>query len=172
MPTRYHSVYIGLGSNLENPWEQLHQAVSAIKQVPDTKFQALSNIYKSCPLGPQEQPEFLNAVALISTALPPEKLLDQLQRIEKQQHRVRSIHWGPRTIDLDILLYADLIIKSKRLTVPHPEIAQRDFVLIPLADICPHLVFPGGVRLADLIRAKPQTNIQLYKSASVFFENQ
>ena len=128
-------VFIGLGSNLDDPVVQLKQALEHLNQLHAVILIKTSAFYRSKPMGPQDQPDFVNAVAELETNLSAEKLLDELQQIEYSQGRVRSLHWGPRTLDLDILLYGDEMIKTDRLTVPHAGIAQRNFVLVPLADI-------------------------------------
>ena len=166
MGASYEAAYIGLGSNLDNPETQIQQAVIALKKLPETVFQTLSNIYQSKPVGPQNQPDYLNAVALLSTALSPESLLGQLQQIEQQQHRVRDRHWGPRTIDLDILLYGERVLDSERLTIPHREMIHRDFVLVPLADISPHLVLPNGKHLYQLTQHKNKLQVSFFKSGA------
>ena len=128
-------VFIGLGSNLDEPVDQLKRSIGQLNQLHEVQVNAVSSFYKSKPMGPQDQPDFVNAVVELETGLSAEKLLDELQYIEHSQGRVRSLHWGPRTLDLDILLYGDEMIKTDRLTVPHAGIAQRNFVLVPLADI-------------------------------------
>ncbi|GAA4347686.1 2-amino-4-hydroxy-6-hydroxymethyldihydropteridine diphosphokinase [Kangiella taiwanensis] len=136
--------YIALGSNLENPAQQVHDALLAIDQLPGTYLLAYSSLYQSAPMGPQDQPPFINAVAKVHTRLAPLELLDKLQAIEKQQGRVRKERWGARTIDLDIVLYDHTIMQTERLTLPHYGAKERDFVLLPLAEISPTLVFPDG----------------------------
>lgn len=128
-------VFIGLGSNLDDPVVQLKKAIEQLNQLPQVSLIKTSAFYRSKPMGPQDQPDFVNAVVELETGLSADKLLDELQRIEHSQGRVRSLHWGPRTLDLDILLYGDEVIATERLTVPHAGIAQRNFVLVPLADI-------------------------------------
>ncbi|WP_127477964.1 2-amino-4-hydroxy-6-hydroxymethyldihydropteridine diphosphokinase [Sulfurivermis fontis] len=144
--------YIGLGSNLDNPAEQLRRALTALAGIPDTRLAACSRFYRSAPLGPQDQPDYVNAVAALDTGLAPEALLDALQAIETAQGRVRLRRWGPRTLDLDILLYGDTVLATPRLSVPHPGLAERSFVLYPLAELVPDLLLPDGRRLADLLR--------------------
>ena len=142
--------YIALGSNLYTPLEQLKRALNALAQLPQTQLMAVSSFYRSKPLGPQDQPDYLNAAVEISTALSPLALLDELQRIENEQGRVRLRRWGERTLDLDILLYGDEIIQSERLTVPHYDMHNREFVIVPLAEIAPNLILPNGQKLAEL----------------------
>lgn len=142
--------YIALGSNLHTPREQLKRALKALAQLPQTQLMAVSSFYRSKPLGPQDQPDYLNAAVEISTALSPLALLDELQRIENEQGRVRLRRWGERTLDLDILLYGDEIIQTERLTVPHYDMHNREFVIVPLAEIAPNLILPNGQKLAEL----------------------
>ncbi len=135
-----YTVFIGLGSNIENPLEQLRQAKSAIAQLSQTYIIAASSLYQSKPVGPQDQPDFLNAVLCIATEFSPQQLLAALQQIEQQQGRQRIQHWGPRTLDLDILLFDDQMIDQPDLKIPHPEMLNRAFVLVPLAEIAPEQV--------------------------------
>jgi len=146
--------YIGLGSNLEEPLAQVQRAFTELARIPDTALLARSAIYSSHAVGP-EQPDYINAVALLDTQLAPLALLDALQALEQAHQRVRIQHWGPRTLDLDLLLYGDQIIAEERLTVPHPYLTQRSFVLYPLADITPTLHLPDGTALADLLGRCP-----------------
>ena len=144
--------YIGLGSNLASPEIQLGNALDELGQLADCCLIRSSSLYTSPPMGPADQPDYINAVARLDTALSAEHLLDRLQQIEQSHHRVRRTHWGPRTLDLDILLYAEQIISSPRLQVPHPGMAQRAFVLVPLAEIAgEELVIPQLGRLGDLL---------------------
>ncbi|MFZ7172933.1 2-amino-4-hydroxy-6-hydroxymethyldihydropteridine diphosphokinase [Avibacterium volantium] len=145
-------VYIALGSNLATPVQQLENALHALQQLPHSQLVAVSHFYQSKPLGPQDQPDYVNAVACLTTALAPLDLLDQLQRIEQEQGRVRLRRWGERTLDLDILLYGDEIIQSERLTVPHYDMQHREFVIVPLYDIAPNLTLPDGKNVADLVQ--------------------
>lgn len=144
------SAYIGLGSNLADPLGQLARAVAALAQLPATTLVAQSPFYSSRPVGPQDQPDFVNGAVRVDTGLTPLQLLDQLQAIEKSHGRERVQHWGPRTLDLDLLLFGDREIHESRLTVPHPELPNRDFVLQPLLDLNPGLTLPDGRTLADL----------------------
>lgn len=143
--------YIALGSNLNTPVEQLNSALKAIDALPQTQLIAVSSFYQSKPLGPQDQPDYVNAVAKIETMLESLKLLDELQRIENEQGRVRLRRWGERTLDLDILLYGNETIQNERLTVPHYDMHNREFVIIPLAEIANDLVLPNGQPLSALI---------------------
>ncbi|QIQ20845.1 2-amino-4-hydroxy-6-hydroxymethyldihydropteridine diphosphokinase [Zophobihabitans entericus] len=147
------TVYIALGSNLANPLEQVNNALKAISLIPKTAFIAVSPFYRSKPLGPQDQPDYLNAVVQIQTELSPEQLLDETQKIEQQQGRERKAHrWGPRTLDLDILLYGNQTIQTPRLTIPHYDMQNREFMLYPLFDLAPELILPDGVILQSLLK--------------------
>ncbi|MGC7559302.1 2-amino-4-hydroxy-6-hydroxymethyldihydropteridine diphosphokinase [Pasteurella sp. PK-2025] len=152
--------YIALGSNLNAPVEQLNTAIQALAQLPETQMVQVSSFYQSKPLGPQDQPDYINAVACIDTRLEPLELLDQLQHIENTQGRVRLRRWGERTLDLDILLYADQIIQTERLTVPHYAMHLREFVIIPLFEIAPTLCLPTGQTLAELAKQFSQHQMQ------------
>lgn len=144
--------YIALGSNLATPVQQLHSAIQAMAELPKTQVKKVSSFYQSKPLGPQDQPDYVNAVACIETELAPLALLDALQHIENRQGRIRLRRWGERTLDLDILLYDDQIIQSERLIVPHYDMQNREFVIVPLYEIAPQLILPDGVVLQDLLR--------------------
>ncbi|CAI9393546.1 TPA: 2-amino-4-hydroxy-6-hydroxymethyldihydropteridine diphosphokinase [Citrobacter amalonaticus] len=145
-------VYIALGSNLASPLEQVNAAVNAIRELPESRVVAVSSFYRTPPLGPQDQPDYLNAAVALETTLEPETLLDHTQRIELQQGRVRKAErWGPRTLDLDIMLFGDRIINSERLTVPHYDMKNRGFMLWPLFEIAPDLHFPDGISLQQVL---------------------
>jgi len=153
-------VFIGLGSNLQSPLQQLQQALSSIELIPHTRLLAVSPFYGSTAVGAGQQPDYVNAAALLTTRLTPLNLLDQLQAIEAGQGRVRGPEqWVPRTLDLDILLVDDQIIASERLTVPHPQISVRSFVLKPLLDLDSELVLPDGRPLAELLAALPEDGL-------------
>jgi 2-amino-4-hydroxy-6-hydroxymethyldihydropteridine diphosphokinase len=153
--------YIGLGSNLDKPRAQLESAFVEIAKLDHCTFVARSKLYTSRALGPSDQPDYINAVALIDTELTPLGLLDALQTLETAHHRVRAEHWGPRTLDLDLLLYNDQTISHERLKVPHPHLTQRNFVLYPLADIAPELVLPCGTTLTELLVTVPPNGLEL-----------
>lgn len=145
-------VYIGLGSNLQGPEQQLRSALDELAEHPAIQLTAVSSLYQSKPVGPQDQPDYVNAVAELHTSLDAEALLDVLQSTENAHNRVRLRHWGERTLDLDILLYGDMHINTPRLIVPHREMCKRSFVLYPLAEIAPDLTLPDGRRLPDVLR--------------------
>ena len=155
--------YIGLGSNLENPAQQIQDAVYAIGQVEQSSITALSSLYYSRPMGPQDQPDYMNAVLAIDTQLEPLALLDALQAIEQEAGRVRKgDRWGPRILDLDILLFDLQVIDCERLTVPHYGMKQREFVLLPLAEIAPELNLPSGEHIAQLSREIDGNGLKIY----------
>ncbi|GLZ97287.1 2-amino-4-hydroxy-6-hydroxymethyldihydropteridine diphosphokinase [Klebsiella quasipneumoniae] len=152
--------YIALGSNLVSPLAQVQAAIHALGEIPHSRVVNVSSFYRTPPLGPQDQPDYLNAAVALETTLSPEALLDHTQRIELQQGRVRKAErWGPRTLDLDIMLFGDAVINSERLTVPHYDMRNRGFMLWPLFEIAPDLHFPDGMALRavldDLGAAKP-----------------
>ena len=139
-------VYIAIGSNLASPLEQVNAAVNALADIPDSRVISVSSFYRTPPLGPQDQP-----VAL-ETALTAEALLNHTQRIELQQGRTRKAErWGPRTLDLDIMLFGDDVINSPRLTVPHYDMKNRGFMLWPLFEIAPEQRFPDGTALRAVL---------------------
>jgi len=149
-------VYIGLGANLAQPVQQLEQAVAALQNIKDTKLVKVSSFYGSKPMGPQDQPDYVNAVAALHTRLAAEDLLTELQKIELEQGRQRKDErWGPRTLDLDILLFGHEIIQTERLTVPHYGMKQREFVLYPLTELNSDLVLPDGSELSELLKMVP-----------------
>lgn len=143
-------VAIGLGSNLDNPVAQIEQALRELDQLPQTQLLASSPLYGSKAVGPT-QPDYVNACACLQTQLAPLTLLDALQALEQAHKRVRKAHWGPRTLDLDLLLYGNQSIDLPRLTVPHPYLCERNFVLYPLADIWPDATLPDGRTLDSLL---------------------
>ena len=143
--------YIGLGSNLQNPIEQIHLARAAITALAHTKEQGFSCLYQSLPMGPQDQPDYVNAVMAVVTDLSPIELLRALQAIENNQGRVRGERWGARTLDLDILLYGDQVIELPDLIIPHVGLTERAFVLYPLYEIAPQLIIPNKGKLVDLL---------------------
>lgn len=150
-----HRCFIGIGSNLNDPYQQVTDALQELADIAHDHRVNRSRLYRSDPVGPPGQPDYINAVAELWTTLSPDALLDQLQAIEHAHERVRIQHWGPRTLDLDLLLYDQQIIETERLSVPHPMLSQRNFVLYPLADIDPNLRLPSGKSLHQLLRQCP-----------------
>lgn len=152
--------YIALGSNLCQPQHQLREAVIALAALPRTQLEKVSSIYRSAAVGPGEQPDYLNAVALIATELSPADLLDALQQVERNQGRTREIHWGARTLDLDLLLYGKMSIETPTLTLPHPRMRLRHFVLYPLREISgADLALPDGTQIDTLLHDCPEKGL-------------
>jgi 2-amino-4-hydroxy-6-hydroxymethyldihydropteridine diphosphokinase len=151
---RWQPAYVGVGSNLEDPRAQVLAAIARLGQLPRTRLVLASKLYRSRPFGPVAQPDFVNAVAGILTELEPPALLKELHGIESAMGRPeRHEHWGPRIIDLDLLAFGSERRKEPELTLPHPGIVERNFVLYPLAEIAPDLELPGLGRVADLAAA-------------------
>ncbi|MCK8828480.1 2-amino-4-hydroxy-6-hydroxymethyldihydropteridine diphosphokinase [Natroniella acetigena] len=140
---RMESVYLGLGTNLGDKEQNLKQAVELIANFPQTELSKVSKVYETEPWGYTEQDNFLNLCLEIKTDLAPYQLLEECQGVEKDLKREREIRWGPRIIDVDILLYGDLVLTDQKLTIPHPRIQERAFVLSPLADLDQKLVIKG-----------------------------
>lgn len=154
------NVFIGLGSNLANPEQQLRGALKSMDVVAQTRVLRCSSFYLSAPVGPGDQPDYVNAVAELETGLDAEALLDALQAIEADHGRERSVRWGARTLDLDILLFGQETIRTDRLQIPHPRIGERNFVLVPLAELAPALTLPTGESIQELLRACPQNRLE------------
>jgi 2-amino-4-hydroxy-6-hydroxymethyldihydropteridine diphosphokinase len=155
------AVYVGLGTNLGDKEFNLKQALAALSSCPGINLEAVSSFYLTEPRGRTDQDWFLNAAARIGTNLAPQVLLTTLQAIEASLGRVREVPWGPRTIDLDILLYGNRVINTVNLTVPHPRLKERAFVLIPLAELAPELILPTGERVAALKELVKVSNQQV-----------
>ena len=145
-------VYVGLGSNLDDPQSQLKKAIIAMEMVPSTSVAKTSSFYRSKPVGPQDQPNYVNAVVELDTELSASVLLDYLQAIENDQGRERKVKWGARTLDLDILLFGDEIINDDRLQIPHVEMQNRGFVLLPLNEIFSDCIIPGVGSVSSLLQ--------------------
>lgn len=160
--------YVGLGSNLARPEIQLRTALTELDVLPQTRCLAHSSLYRSPPMlapgQPDKQPDYINAVAALNTGLTPTELLMALQSLENSHHRQRTERWGPRTLDLDILLYGDEIIDLPELTVPHPGLYERNFVLYPLAELvagqAEYLHIPGRGTLVSLLAACPRGELE------------
>ncbi len=161
------TAYIGLGSNLEDPEQQIRNAVGALKTIEGTVMFSISALYYSRPMGPQDQPDYMNAVARLDTSLSAIALLNALQKIENQAGRVRKDNrWGPRVLDLDILLYDNNVINSERLVVPHYGLKEREFVLIPLNEIAPELCLPDGDSIENLSKNIPSNGLKFHSKLS------
>ncbi len=166
MPTS-STAYIALGSNLDSPLTHVKQAVQQIDALNECQLIARSPWYQTTAIGPGSQPDYINGVIKIATSLLPLDLLTTLQTIESRHHRTRNVKWGPRTLDLDILLIDNLTINEPNLTIPHPQLTNRNFVILPLYDIAANLTLPDGRALAGLaqhcsrkgIKQLNQTNI-------------
>jgi 2-amino-4-hydroxy-6-hydroxymethyldihydropteridine diphosphokinase len=156
--TSSHAVYIGLGSNIEQPYQQIEHAIIALHKLPRTRVIADSGYYKSKPMGPEDQPDYINAVVEVETALGAMELLAYCQQIEQQQGRVKKRHWGERSIDLDVLLYDDQQINTNDLVIPHPGIRQRDFVYLPLLKLNPEVEIPGKGMLNAIVKTAADTS--------------
>jgi len=145
-------VYIGIGSNLNNPKAQVRSALKALRQLSSNQNITYSSLYRSKPLAGMKQPDYINAVARLETTLDAHQLLDRLQSIETQQGRVRTEQrWTARTLDLDILLYGDAVIHDSRLQIPHAGLKERNFVIYPLAELDPELKLPDNSNLSMLV---------------------
>ncbi len=158
--------YLGLGSNLDTPIEQLRDARMAICAINGIEEIAFSSLYRSPPMGSQNQPDYVNAVMAIKTNLPPLILLSTLQHIENEQGRVRTERWGARTLDLDILLFGDQILDFPNLIVPHYGMTERAFVLYPLFEIAPDLMIPKHGTLAELVARCPLDGLERLANAT------
>lgn len=145
--------FVALGSNLNDPASQVRSGAQALARLPDTQLLRCSSLYRTAPVGLTEQPEFINAVCALDTALHPRSLMQALLEIERAHGRTRDRPGGPRTLDLDLLLYGDETFQEPGLTVPHPRLHERAFVLYPLQEIAPALVIPGRGRIEDLLPA-------------------
>ncbi len=159
------TVYIGLGSNLSgnigSPSQHVIAAIQSLGEIQSTRTTSISSLYKSKPVGPQDQDDYINAVVQIETELESLALLDGLQAIENEHGRVRNERWGSRTLDLDILMFGEEIIQNDRLSIPHPEMLNRAFVLVPLAEINPDCVIPGKGLISDLLANLDQDGLEI-----------
>jgi len=153
-------VYVGLGSNLSSPQTQVRRAMQALELLPQTRVLACSSLYRSTPISHVAQPDFINAVAELETALPPRVLLDALLDLEQEFGRTRQFRDAPRTLDLDLLLYGDLRQHDRDLTLPHPRMHLREFVLLPLLEIAPDCVIPGVGSAAEAARLCAEQGVE------------
>lgn len=145
--------YVGLGANLGQPRQQLLAALEDLGRIPQTRVTARSSLYRSAPIGYPDQPDYVNAVARLETGLRPEELFARLQEIERGHGRKRSFRNAPRSLDLDLLLYGGERIDTPALTVPHPRMHERAFVLVPLLELDPGAVIPGRGNATELLRS-------------------
>ena len=159
MSGNWYPAYIGLGSNLDQPHQQIDLALSTLNDLSEVKIVTVSGYYQSEPYGDVEQDDFINAAAALVTTISAEELLTKMLSIEKKQGRKRTQHWGPRCIDLDLLAYSTEQRESEFLNLPHPEIPKREFVLFPLAEIAPELMIVGLGRVKTLLSQVPHRNI-------------
>ncbi|MGI9861061.1 2-amino-4-hydroxy-6-hydroxymethyldihydropteridine diphosphokinase [Moorella naiadis] len=159
----FETAYLGLGSNLGNREENMKKAVALLDATPGIEVERLSSWYETAPVGKTDQGWFLNSAARIKTTMPARELLRAVLAVEQQLGRVRRERWGPRTIDIDILLYDDINVTEPDLEIPHPRMLERAFVLIPLAEIAPDLILPDGRRAAVAARDNfPGQEVLLY----------
>lgn len=154
------AAYVALGSNIDSPHEQVLTAVRELDELANTRVVARSALYRTAPVGYLDQPDFVNAVAKIATSLNPLDLLNALLEIERAHGRSREFKNAPRTLDLDLLLYEDLVLEGPGLTLPHPRLHERAFVLVPLNDITPTLKIPGRGSVAQLLAALPDADLE------------
>ena len=160
-PARWVPAYVALGSNLDDPRRQVQQALAALDVLGGTRCVLRSSLYATPPFGPVAQPDFVNAAAGLLTLLEPSALLEELQRLERQLGREpQARRWGPRRIDLDLLVHGVARVASEGLEVPHPGLAERAFVLVPLAEIAPDLAVPGAGRVRDLLARVDASGVQ------------
>jgi 2-amino-4-hydroxy-6-hydroxymethyldihydropteridine diphosphokinase len=168
LPAGATRVYIGIGSNLGVPQQQLDSALAALSSLDSAHLIACSGLYRGPALGLAPQPDYVNAVAALACGLEPLVLLDRLQAIEDDHGRVRTgERWAPRTLDLDILLFGECRLDTPRLVVPHPEMARRAFVLVPLAELAPDLEVPGLGAVADLAAVLLPSGLRRFAGAPV-----
>ena len=152
-------IYIALGSNLDEPSEQIYKAINSIDAIDDLSVTHISSLYKTKPIGKIDQPDFINAVIEVEGDISPENLHAALQDIETKAGRIRMELNEPRTLDLDILLIDDLIMKTKKLTVPHPRMHQRQFVIVPLFEINQKLNIPGIGSIDEILKSLPDQGV-------------
>lgn len=147
------NTFLSIGSNLNNPLKQVNLAIDTITKLPHTKIINKSKFYRTAPYGTIKQPDYLNAVIQLNTKLDIETFFEYTKKIEKQYNKFdKKVRWGPRIIDLDILIFGQLVINTQRLTLPHYDMYNRAFVLIPLMDIDPKLILPNNKKITDMIK--------------------
>ncbi|MDY6826289.1 MAG: 2-amino-4-hydroxy-6-hydroxymethyldihydropteridine diphosphokinase [Bacillota bacterium] len=162
--------YIGLGSNIGSRLTNLRQSLTLLARIPSIRIKTVSPIYETEPVGGPVQGYYLNACASLLTTLPPETLMEAMLDVENRIGRIRIERWGPRTIDLDMLVYENMVMNTARLALPHPRLGERCFVLIPLSDIAPNLAIPGqGKTVRELLSKCPsEEEVRYYLSANWF----
>lgn len=158
--TAEEEAFVGLGANLENPLQQVRQALSELDAIEHTRVIAASSMYRSVPVGYADQPDFINAVAKLRTGLSPRELLEALHGIENRHARRRSVRNAPRTLDLDLLLYGMLVAREEGLILPHPRMHERAFVLLPLAEIAPDTLVPGHAPVSLLLAQVDRSGVE------------
>lgn len=164
MNERWRPAYIGIGSNLDSPQDQVRSGIEALRNIPGTRLISRSSLYRSAPMGPADQPDFVNAAAALLTKLDAAALLAELRAIEDRHGRQRDTErWGPRTLDLDLLSYAGSVSDEDALRLPHPGIAERIFVLLPLSEIAPQMAVPGLPTVAELLARLPADGAKIEK---------
>jgi 2-amino-4-hydroxy-6-hydroxymethyldihydropteridine diphosphokinase len=157
-----HKTYIAIGSNLDDPIKQVKSGIKQLSKLPKSHLISVSQLYQSPPIESDDQPDYINAVVKLETSLAAHDLLTELERIEFAHGRTRNTRrWGPRTLDLDLILFDDLSINTSRLIVPHPEFHKRAFVLVPLYEIEPELTLPSGKKLQELIDELSEKNLSI-----------
>ncbi|MHB0912563.1 MAG: 2-amino-4-hydroxy-6-hydroxymethyldihydropteridine diphosphokinase [Armatimonadota bacterium] len=144
-------MFLGLGSNLGDRAENIREAVDRLGALPGVRVVRVSSLYETAPVGLTDQPDFINAAVEVETDLPPCRLLDAILEIERSMGRVRDVRWGPRVVDIDILIYDEVECATPELTLPHPRMMERAFVMAPLAEIAPELVLPDGRKPAEVL---------------------
>jgi 2-amino-4-hydroxy-6-hydroxymethyldihydropteridine diphosphokinase len=159
------AAYVGLGANLGDPIRQVQQALCELGELPATRLVTQSSLYRTEPVGYADQPSFVNAVAQLETSLAPRALFDELKQIEQRHGRLRGIPNGPRSLDLDLLVFAGQVSRDEKLTIPHPRMHMRAFVLVPLAEIAAELEVPGRGRVVDLLQAVDRQGVEKISAA-------
>ncbi len=162
----WRPAYVAIGSNLGDPWARVHEAFERLAAIASTRLEVRSRLYATKPLGPQEQPDFINAAAGLLTRLPARKLLEAMLEIERAMGRQRGERWGPRIVDLDLIWQAGAPIAEPDLSVPHPGVSARNFVLYPLADIAPTMRIPGMGSVLEMRRAVGDAGLTVLSTSS------
>jgi 2-amino-4-hydroxy-6-hydroxymethyldihydropteridine diphosphokinase len=165
MTSLWRPAYVAIGSNLQSPRARVLESIERLKGLDATRLLLRSRLYLTDPMGPQNQPQFVNAAAGLLTQLPPRELLEGMLGIERAMGRDRAQRWGPRVIDLDLLWLVDAPVEEPGLTLPHPGVSSRNFVLYPLADIAPTITIPGFGRVLDMLRAVGDAGISVLEES-------